>query len=666
MDTNSKNKFKYFFHPILLSIILSIFFVSIYPISRDKLITKEVGANYYFTDSLFGQTLGFMSEYLIQTRFEKEPIPNDFRFEEVDNLKYFIHDRATNKAITNIEGMSLTQFKSLMEDALYATHIQFNGDSYTLNGSFKNEPFTSTYVSFYISNHLNYPTFDAYYFVPSTLSHTEDFITRNISDFRIIPSTLLLLASCCIGIIITILSNLFIPYTIQDTYSLCRKFNKSFLEVKVLLLVTAAFLLFAFSSGIADESSSIFYIKKLITESSYPYYTVGILFTFIACLLISLITIYIKSIYYKGFKENFLKRIGLIYVVYKIYYYIKKWCLSLFTLSTINSIHYKLLLLLTVHTLILIMIGFVWYDRHSALGITLSVIYSVFLLYIISKHFNQIKKLYTFSNHLASGNFEKHPKENMGFLQPIADQLHIINDSFKAAVDQEVKSQNMKTELISSVSHDLKTPLTSIITSIDFLKDKDLSPEQQQEYLDILDRKSKRLKILIEDLFEASKAASGNIELHQEPIDLVALLQQTLGELKEKIDNNDLYLRTHLPEQKVICNLDGRRTYRILENLISNITKYAASHSRVYIDVTTKDSLATVTFRNISAYEMNFDPSEITARFKRGDLSRHTEGSGLGLAIAKDLTELQQGTLTIYIDGDLFKVILSFPIVSAK
>ena len=224
----------------------------------------------------------------------------------------------------------------------------------------------------------------------------------------------------------------------------------------------------------------------------------------------------------------------------------------------------------------------------------------------------------------------------------------------------------MKAALISNVSHDLKTPLTSIITYVDFLKEKDLPSDKQAEYIDILDRKSKRLKILIEDLFEASKAASGNIELHSENVDLVALLKQTLGELEEKISISNLQLRPTFPGAKIICYLDRRRTYRIFENLMSNILKYAQPNSRVYIDITTTEDLATVTFKNISAYEMNFDASQITERFSRGDTSRHTECSGLGLSIAENLTELQNGTLTIHVDGDLFKVILTFPLTSIK
>ena len=176
---------------------------------------------------------------------------------------------------------------------------------------------------------------------------------------------------------------------------------------------------------------------------------------------------------------------------------------------------------------------------------------------------------------------------------------------FRLAVEKEVRSQNMKTELISNVSHDLKTPLTSIITYIDLLKKDDIDEETKKEYIDILDRKSKRLKVLIEDLFEASKASSGNIELHLEELDVVALLRQTLGELEEKISESTLQIRINLPDNKVMCQLDGRRTYRVFDNIIGNILKYSMPNSRVYIDAEENDKEISFIFKNISAYEMN-------------------------------------------------------------
>lgn len=269
------------------------------------------------------------------------------------------------------------------------------------------------------------------------------------------------------------------------------------------------------------------------------------------------------------------------------------------------------------------------------------------------------RKLYLYVVEMAQGKEVLSPPKS--FLGPITDELMKIDNNYKEAIQQELKSQRMKTELISNVSHDLKTPLTSIINYIDLLKKDNLTEEEAQEYINILDQKSQRLKVLIEDLFEASKTASGNLDLMKEKLELVSLLKQTLSELEEKIEVSTLQFKLHMPEEKVYCLLDGRRTYRIFENLINNILKYSAPHSRVYINCELEKDIVSVIFRNTSAHEMTFTKEEIIERFKRGDKSRHTEGSGLGLAIAKNLIELQGGTFEIVIDGDLFKAIVTFP-----
>ena len=219
----------------------------------------------------------------------------------------------------------------------------------------------------------------------------------------------------------------------------------------------------------------------------------------------------------------------------------------------------------------------------------------------------------------------------------------------------------MKSELITNVSHDLKTPLTSIINYVELIKkEEDISPEYLKDYVNVLDSKSKRLKILIEDLFEASKASSGNIELNMEKIDLTQLLRQSIGEMEEKLSEAKLNLKINVPEEKTYIRADGRRLYRVLENLLGNISKYSLPNTRVYIDIIEEDGKVKLTMKNISSYELNFDPDEIMERFKRADDSRNTEGSGLGLAIARDLVNLQGGTFSIDIDGDLFKSIVEF------
>ena len=219
----------------------------------------------------------------------------------------------------------------------------------------------------------------------------------------------------------------------------------------------------------------------------------------------------------------------------------------------------------------------------------------------------------------------------------------------------------MKSELITNVSHDLKTPLTSIINYVELIKkEEDLQPEYLKDYVRVLDNKSKRLKVLIEDLFEASKASSGNIALNMEKIDLTQLMRQSIGEMEEKLSEANLDLKINVPEEKIYIRADGRRLYRVMENLFSNISKYSLPNTRVYIDITKDENSVKLTMKNISSYELNFDPGEIMERFKRADDSRNTEGSGLGLSIAKDLVKLQGGSFDIDIDGDLFKAIVQF------
>ena len=224
----------------------------------------------------------------------------------------------------------------------------------------------------------------------------------------------------------------------------------------------------------------------------------------------------------------------------------------------------------------------------------------------------------------------------------LADNINNIRDGLDKAIDSQLRSERMKSELITNVSHDLKTPLTSIINYVELIKkEENISPEYLKDYINVLDSKSKRLKVLIEDLFEASKASSGNIELNMEKIDLIQLLRQSIGELEEKLSEANLDLKINVPEDKVYVRADGRRLYRVLENLLSNISKYSLPNTRVYIDITEVEGRVKLIMKNISSYELNFDPEEIMERFKRADDSRNTEGSGLGLAIARDLIKLQ-------------------------
>lgn len=243
------------------------------------------------------------------------------------------------------------------------------------------------------------------------------------------------------------------------------------------------------------------------------------------------------------------------------------------------------------------------------------------------------------------------------------EYLNNISNGFESAVEESIKSERMKTELITNVSHDIKTPLTSIINYVDLLKKEDIDNEKAKEYLDILDSKSQRLKRLTEDLVEASKATSGNLKLDLKQINIVELINQAVGEFEDKLKENNLEIITKFDKSLINIEADSRYMYRVIENLFSNVSKYALDNSRVYIDVKTQNNNVLISIKNISKERLNITEEELMQRFVRGDKARTTEGSGLGLAIARSLVSLQGGKLDCKIDGDLFKIIITFKLI---
>lgn len=299
-------------------------------------------------------------------------------------------------------------------------------------------------------------------------------------------------------------------------------------------------------------------------------------------------------------------------------------------------------------------------------GIVLALIYGVVLFLYIRKKLKKVQKDYQVllkeAHQLADGRFDEEIIQDVGIFNALGEEFKNVRTGFEKAVCEEMKSQNMKTELISNVSHDLKTPLTGIKNYAELLGQNNVSEQDKQVYLENLQHYIDRLNNLIEDLFEVSKVNSGNIELNPVELNVVALIQQAQAETEDLLKQKNLTVILDAPENGIVQALDGDKTYRIFENLFTNIAKYALPGTRVYVSATAQPDYTEIAFKNISEAQMNFTPEEIVERFVRGDKSRHESGSGIGLAIVKSFTEVQNGTFSIEIDGDLFKAVVRFKV----
>ena len=315
-------------------------------------------------------------------------------------------------------------------------------------------------------------------------------------------------------------------------------------------------------------------------------------------------------------------------------------------------------------------------------GIFGLLVYSAVLYIVLQKAYGRVREKYQnllkVTNELAEGNLDAEITEDLGVFEPFREEIGKIQSGFKKAVEAEVKSQRMKTELITNVSHDLKTPLTAIITYVNLLKQPGITEQEKEEYVQVLDRKSLRLKALIEDLFEVSKANSQTMKLNLMDVDVVSLMKQVKLELSDQLSDSGIDFRFQLPENRVMLTLDSEKTYRIFENLLVNIARHGMQGTRAYVTIEETGSAkeeengkisenracrenrgeVRISMKNISAAELPEDAEELTGRFVRGDQSRNTEGSGLGLAIAKSCTELHNGSFQVETEADLFKAVI--------
>lgn len=286
----------------------------------------------------------------------------------------------------------------------------------------------------------------------------------------------------------------------------------------------------------------------------------------------------------------------------------------------------------------------------------------IFLLHQAQRIVKEYDKLLVRLDRIAQGDFKVDEQYQTSILPSLQEKLDTVQEDFEEAVKERVRSQNLRTELITNVSHDLKTPLTGIKNYLELLNDPQLSIEDKEEYLVRLNQYTDRLSKLIEDLFEVSKANSGNINLETQNVDIVSLVEQVVVENETMLEKKGLSSVIRKPQEPVICLLDGNKTVRIFENLLSNVAKYALENTRVFVTIEKNQDQVNITIQNISKTPLDFDPQDITERFARADQSRHEEGSGLGLAIVKSFCEIQNGSFTVQLDGDVFKAIVSFSV----
>ena len=453
--------------------------------------------------------------------------------------------------------------------------------------------------------------------------------------------------SVLIAAILSLLLGIFMNMEKIDDSESLRKVFKLPIELVIIL-----FVIFAFSSAGISSMNHIY-------NNLYLFYFLYLLGLVIVSLTVNYFVILLKSIFNKN-TENYLVKNSLIYRIFT-------GAISEFSNideknKNIKDAKIKITLVYFGICFVLFIVFLFFASLYSSNleGIVIPMIlFGIFIYYILMKNINEVARISRESSEIVKGNYKKNIEKTGGLYDGIVDNFNNIGENLDLAIEDAVKSERLKTELITNVSHDLKTPLTSIINYSDLLSKDDNSEDEVKEYSKIINEKSNKLKVLIEDLFEVSKATSNNIELDRQELDFNSLVAQSIGEWEDKISEKNIEIISNLPEEKVMLNIDGQKFSRVLDNLFSNISKYALENSRVYVDLSEEGGVK-LTIKNISKYPLNISSDELMERFTRGEKSRTTSGSGLGLSIASSFVRAHGASFDIDIDGDLFKVTIEF------
>lgn len=499
---------------------------------------------------------------------------------------------------------------------------------------------------------INPPDIELTYYCTAYVTPITNYTSRFVDEYDV---AMLAGVACILGLILFIfilLNSLEVEESINPYRTIK---NWKLLTV----LVVIGFTCFAFIGASAGTGALVITgeLQRILAQYSVPYsttisYCLYFFCMFIFYFLFSMLCFTVKYMFKNGvdyFRNNT--------CTYALYAKTKELGNKVTDFDLKDNINQDILKF-TICNALLVIVLYVLSPSKTIFAIVYVMISFLYIRKQSMKVKNDYKNMLNFTEQLSHGHFDTEIEDDLGIFNSMRDRLNNLKTGFEAAVKEETKSQNMKTELITNVSHDLKTPLTCIKNYVILLKNTQSDEATRAEYLNQLERYTNRLSNLIQDLFDVSKASSGNIDLHPIDLRLQALVDQSLAECIEVLESKDIQVIKNVED--VVVHLDGDKTYRVFENLLTNIGKYAMPHSRAYIDIHEEEDYVSVIFKNMSEVEMNFSSEEIQERFVRGDKSRHETGSGLGLAIAKSFVVAQGGTFDIQIDGDLFKVIMTF------
>lgn len=613
-----------------------------FSVNANSLLVKDEDGDSYYSSNRYGIYDDYQENVQIGN---KKGRVNYLTTYEYKNFKYLIIDNKNSVAYTNVEHTMFTDSIEEIKERLAKNSIYWNYEKGNVNTSIEKLKLEEIrYKSIYKSID-DAKKFSVYTSLENDLTYYDQYRTnKTVFDMAQIlyKPALYLLPLSIIAVLVLLIMNCFlIGLRNEKGEVILNAFDKTPLLVALIIL----FILFMIGCG---------FLIALTSEN---------LTLILSGTAIGAVIGYISFVF---FLETIIKRIKSRTLFRNtITYRILRWIKSLITSMTRNANMTVKLILIFIAFGILNIIGFSL-SISEPIGIFILIAIWVYAFAKMHQWLVRYIEIKNAINEIYMGNTEVHldEKRYKGSLNSMAIQVNDIAGGLSNAIQEKLKSERLKTELITNVSHDIKTPLTSIINYVDLLKKEKMPNEQAEEYLNILDNKSQRLKRLTEDLVEASKASSGNIKLNIEKLNVNELLKQVSGEFEDKFKSRNLEEVMSLPEKNVYINADSRYMYRILENMYSNISKYAMDNTRVYIDVIPNNNRITIQMKNISKEKLNISTEELMQRFVRGDSARNTEGSGLGLSIATSLTTLQGGTFNIYLDGDLYKVIIEFDMIN--